>query len=376
MVRLFFENTNLPGPVAAVRWCVDRVDLDYLKEKGITDPFLALIITKPREEKDSDGTVVYEVVDHKVVPLDQAMEYLEFRSSGELRIFGQLVWCEYHKKRKLNQNKLGEHIGKTSSYSFDYVIESMEFNNLTSGQLESGYADVTVPEGHFAKEPSAWEKWWVNFWYESKPKNQCQFRKRRMLAYTIQPLVVTTYALIRSLLLLGQILIFMLVGARKIKYGAMFHPFSYELGEWEIVPDKRTSVFTKDVSGKERNPLFLMSIPLVQIILFVVSLLVWKFILSEFVSLWVCFVALNVALIIFVLIVETGVLDKLFPEETDEEMVVRRKREMEAIYAEYQDMICIGVSLKADLSVLPPKRRTFHLKFQDFRRRVCLPFAK
>ena len=285
MVRLFFENTQLPSPVAAVRWCVDKADLDYLKEKRITDPFLALISTKPRE-KDSDGKVVYTVIDHKIVPLDQAMEYLEFRSSGELRVFGQLVWCKYYGKQRLNQNRLDELIVEWRSCSIDSAIESWASSGkYTSDRLESGYADITVPEGYFAKEPSELEKWWVSFWYESKPKNQCQFRKRRMLAYTVQPFVVIPYALIRSVLFLGQILIFMLLGARKIEYGAMFHPFSYRLGEWEVVPDEWTPVFTKDASGKERNPFLFILTPLVQIILFVVSLLVWKFVLFGFVSL-------------------------------------------------------------------------------------------
>lgn len=377
MVRLFFENTDLPSPVAAVRWCVDKVDLDYLKENEITDPFLALIITKPREEKDSDGTIVYQVIGHKIVPLDQVMEYLEFRSPDEQRVFGQIVWSKYYKKQRLNQKRLDEYVGKLWGKSFNFAIESLgKYDNFTSDQLESGYADVTVPEGHFAKEPSVWEKWWVNFWYESKPKNQCQFRKRRMLAYTVQPFVVIPYALLRSVLFFGQILLFMLLGARKIEYGAMFRPFSYTLGDWEIVPDEWTSVFIKDASGKEKNSFLFMLMPLVQIILFVFSLLVWKLILVEFVSLWVCFVALNIAVTVFGLFVATGVWDKLFPEETDEEEAAKRKRELEWAYAEYQDIICVGVPLKADLSVIPSKRRTFRLKFQDFRRRVCLPFAE
>lgn len=384
MVRLFFENTKLPGPVAAVRWCVDKIDLEFLKEKGITNPFLVLMVTRPRKNQDSDydsdsesdQETIYEVVDHKVVPLDQAMEYLEFMGSGKHRVVGQLAWCRYSNREKVNQNRLsnfirGYHDCRSSSAS--YIIERMTGHSFSSNQLESGYTDVVVPDGHFAKKPSAWETWWVNFWYESKPKNQCQFRKRRMVAYGVQPLVVIPYTLLRSFLLLCEVLWFLLVGVRQIKYSAPLHPFSYTLSDWEVVPDECTSWFSKDSLGNNRNDLFFMLIPLVQIFLLVVSGLLSIFVWG---SVWAWFVGINLFVVLFILVVLSKILDGLLPKETDEEKVARVKNALELLYADYQDMICVGVPLKADISILPPKRRTFYLKFQDLKRRVCLPFAQ
>lgn len=375
MIRLFFENTKLSSPVVAVRWCVDKVDLEYLKEKRITNPFLVLIVARPRKNEDPDlsSETIYDVVDSKVVPLDQAMEYLEFRGFGEHRVFGQLVWCRYYEKQKLNQNRLDRFLENYHGHSLDYVFDKLIDEAHTSNQLEYGYADVSVPEGYFAKEPSAWEKWWVNFWHESKPKNQCQFRKRRILAYTVQPFVVIPCALIKSALLFGQVLWFVMLGARQIKYGAFFHPFSYTLSDWDVVPDEWTSVFSKNASGKNRNDLFFMLVPLVQVVPIICSWLLGGFVWG---SVWAWFVGINlfIALVIFV---ESSVrLNGLFPKETDAEKEARAEKQLELLYAEYLDMVCVGVPLKADISALPSRRRTFYLKFQDFKRGVCLPFAK
>jgi len=370
VVRLFLENTNSPGPVTAVRWCVDRIDLENLKKRGITDPFFALVIAQPSAEEN-----LYFFIDFKVVPLDQAMEFIEFRSAGEYRIFGFVIWVQSDMRPSKKLNDLREYIEKyCSSYrSIEFIHERLEQNSITSRDIEMGSADIVVPEGYFAKEPSRFEKWWVNLWYESKPKNQCQFRKRRMLAYSIQPFVVIFYATFKSLLLFGQILLFILIGARKIKYSAFLHPFTYELLEWEVKDEKWTSWFFTDSSGKERNPVYFFFVPMVQLILSVISLIFAKRVGGSF--LW-WLAGLNAVIALLIVVILFDLMKRFFPEETEEEVRARRQRELEKAYAEYQDMICVGVPLRADIAALPVRRKTFYLKFRNFQRRVCLPFSK
>lgn len=109
-------------------------------------------------------------------------------------------------------------------------------------------------------------------------------------------------------------------------------------------------------------------------------LLVLSGLLSVFVggSVWAWFIGINLIFVLLVLVASSKVLEGLFPEETDGEKEARTKKALELLYADYQDIVCVGVPLKADISILPSKRRTFYLKFQDFKqkRRACLPFAQ
>jgi len=52
------------------------------------------------------------------------------------------------------------------------------------------HLDVEVPDGVFAPEPSDWEKAWCNWMIDSEADNQCNFRRRRLWAYTGQLFLV------------------------------------------------------------------------------------------------------------------------------------------------------------------------------------------
>lgn len=323
--------------------------------------------------RENDGE--FRKVDHKVVPLDQAMEYLEFHSGGKHRIFGCLVWGGTKKE-------LTRYFGYSDYYTRTQLVDSegnfyKPSSSYSHSDLDYGSVDVVVPDGYFAKEPPAWERWWVNLWYESKPVNRCHFRKRRLLAYSIQPLVVLVYVLCRGFLSLAHTLVLLLCGIRKIQYEAILHPFTYD--RWDAAPDDLSSVFLENSSGVKRHSVYFLSIPLVQLVILGLLGLVklglnWLGLSIGSVLLW--FLAINVVVILAVFAVNMmGGLDKLFPAETEEQRLARRKLELERLYAEYQDMVCSGVALQPSVSALPSQRRTFYLRFQEFKSKVCLPFA-
>lgn len=375
MVKLFVESTNLHSPVAAVRWCVDKNTVNKLKELGVSNPYMLFVVAR-----ENDGE--FRKVDHRVVPLDQAMEYLEFHGGGKHRIFGCLVWQHGTKTKK----ELTRHLEYFYLYNDNETGSVDSEGNFhkpyeyTHSDLDFGSVDVVVPDGYFAKEPAAWEKWWVNLWYESKPVNQCHFRKRRLLAYSVQPPVILVYVLFKGLVLLGQILLLTLCGIRETKYGAFLHPFTYGL-DWDCVPYEKSSVFVKDSSGNDRHPIFFLFMPMVQIVLLVLVgavklLLGWLGLSIGSALLW--FLGINAVVILAVFAVNMmGGLDNLLPPaETEEQRLARRKLELERLYAEYQDMVCSGVPLQPSVSALPSQRRTFHLRFQELKSKVCLPFAR
>lgn len=79
-----------------------------------------------------------------------------------------------------------------SSYENDLWFESIENNDL---KHQVGYAEViiTVPEIFFAKEPETkFERAiyaWTNSWHNLKPVDECEYRKRRIFAFTVKPIL-------------------------------------------------------------------------------------------------------------------------------------------------------------------------------------------
>lgn len=79
-----------------------------------------------------------------------------------------------------------------SDYENDLWFESIEDNDLNH---QVGYAEViiTVPEIFFAKEPETklqkmvYE--WTNSWYDLKPIDECEYRKRKIFAFTTKPIL-------------------------------------------------------------------------------------------------------------------------------------------------------------------------------------------
>jgi len=88
---------------------------------------------------------------------------------------------------------------------------------------------VLVPVEVFAKEPAAWEKAWVNLFFRSRPGDQCDFRKRRLFAYTIQPILGVSRSL--WFLLFGFVGLLFACKPSKFPWGGVLHPFRRSLEE-------------------------------------------------------------------------------------------------------------------------------------------------
>ena len=98
-----------------------------------------------------------------------------------------------------------------------------------SGQYKtlSHPLSVDVPKEIFAAEPSAWEKSWVNHFFRNKVVDQCEFRRRRLFAYLVQPFLIGGKALGTFMVLL----IGLLTGARSWSIKYLLHPLTYHPGD-------------------------------------------------------------------------------------------------------------------------------------------------
>ena len=98
--------------------------------------------------------------------------------------------------------------------------------------LEFAEIAVVVPTGVFAPEPSEWEKRWVNLWYVNEPLNQCQFRKRRITAYTIQPILVALWLIAKPIICIVAgifcLLLWADIAVKELDWRPLFHPWRYK----------------------------------------------------------------------------------------------------------------------------------------------------
>lgn len=347
MIRLFAENPEQANPNLALRWCVDKKTLDELKEKGIKNPRLLLVVAQHPSQWGVNE------IERKLVPLDQAMEWLEFNRPGRYTIYATIVWNNDNRFIFDAQDLLMRTRGEFAHRIFDHDGEFSR-TRIEEYSLDEGSLGVVVAEEFFAKEPPVWLNWWVNLWFNameiSRPTNQCSFRRRAILAFTIQPIPVFVWALLKSLTRLVAALVLVLCGMRGVSFKPIIHPF--ELCPYNIWYDMGSSVFLKDKHGK------------------------WHF---GFIGRWLRTIWRALVPPPSAEELERrwqAKREQIFKKAAKEAHKEREKQEWEqrklgAFYEELQDVACIGVPLKPKLELLPERRRTIHLRYMDLKVRVC-----
>ncbi len=407
-MKLIISETQVQDATIPVRWCLDRNELEKLKEQEVKNPSLLLVVTTPSGNEWTE-------VDRYLIPLDQMLAYVQFHKPGKNRILAAVVW-----RLDGDVSKLKELFFERSSYHryeknvLTYNGKSFQRDNcqweFIGGETE---LEVVVPKELFAKEPPAWEKWWVNKFFETKPRDQCQYRRRRMIAYTIQPPIVFLVVIFVSIcrILAAGALLFL--GKRKVDLRPIIHPFLYHNSDvWQHTT---ASVFLRDAKGKRHHWLvtffsppvflaFLATLVVVKLIFPSLPLMQWwHYLISSLVAM-VGIVAIVYALFT-VFFIPYSLFRLTFPvkikkswvEEWGEWIERQINRQMEKRYAEEdakkeekrrlaeeeksrlraeleQLLVCNG-EFVPKLSALPRKKRTVYLRFQDLKVKVCKPFA-
>ncbi|MDP3004520.1 MAG: hypothetical protein Q8N43_03430 [Candidatus Azambacteria bacterium] len=395
-MKLIISETQVQDATIPIRWCLDRNELEKLKEREVKNPSLLLVVTTPSGNEWAE-------MDRYLIPLDQMLAYVQFHKPGKNRILAAVVW-----RQDGDVSKLKELIFERKS-SLQYEKKVLTYNKKSfqrdnyqwefiGGETE---LEVVVPEELFAKEPPAYERWWVNLWFETKPRDQCQYRRRRMIAYTIQVPIVFLFVIFISIcrILAAGTLLFL--GKRKVDLKPIIHPFLYDsMGVWERT---EASVFLLDAKGKRRHWLVAFFSPLV-FLAFVVILIYISLIFPSFFSLlqWWHYLIISLAAMVGIAVVVNALFavifilhflfrltfpvkksraeerakkrtEKRYAEFAEE----RRLREVKKsrLRAELEQLLACNGEFVPKLSALPRKKRTVYLRFQNLKVRVCKPFA-
>src|ERR1700722_6345770 len=188
MFELHIADKDITSGTIPVSWCLDKELLAYLAEEGNEDPTVVLIVAPVQGYHPSKEV-------RKVIPMKDLMTYIDFRCPGENRIFGFISTFSKARTNSFVRKQNGEWVT---------TVLTPEGNVC---YYDGSVLTVNVPSECFAKEPSAFEKRWVNFFFRDKAVDQCSFRKRRLLAYTVQPIIFSMLMVLNLFPILAALLI-------------------------------------------------------------------------------------------------------------------------------------------------------------------------
>lgn len=392
-IHLFVDERAQQDSVIPLRWCICKEVFDQLKEQMAENPCLLLVVTSSRDEE----------VCRKLVPLDQMMDYVSFGGPGQHRILATIVWEDGKGVRDL---KNGFVVKRHGTYRYNDILDWKgnfredlgRFGREGGGRWLEKTAElkVDVAGEFFAKEPPKWLRGWTNLWYETSPVDQCQLRRRCILAFSVQPPLVLLWTIFVCSLRFLLVALFLLCGLRRINFDPLFHPLGCRTKQltWNMKKG-RLSVFFSTKDG-DRRPCFFW--PLTPI--FILSLAGGLYLLLGVwagVSVWLVLAILGLvvlglffgALIVCILYclgcylrgkIKTPGYDYRAELERIKKREQKEREEKEKALLMLEKnllpLVCTGVVLKPDLNDLPWGKRTVYLRFLDLKRMVCKPFAR
>ena len=387
------EGGVVQNAIIPVRWCVDKSTLEELKQRGVVNPHILIVIAS--RERGYESKLYYTETSRYLAPLEQLIEYVRFLKPGKNTIFATIVW---------EREKIGKKIDLWVRYSRKtegrYLTDLIHYNGgfypQDDSSSEVAETNVEVPTGLFAKEYPKWLKKWVNLWYETKPKDQCHFRRRIIPAFTIQPLLILPWLVIRSLLAFAIALILLLSGERKIGFKAIIHPWKRDFGDiWAFTEGSIFSKEWKDEKGKEHQIRFLLPLaPIYPVALLLILYGIGVLGLGKLLESWKPFdYYINSGIVVGFTVVYAGIWDlaiylfvqlrillkplikALKPAPLPEPKPLSRPEPPVISYDSEQFLLCDG-NLSTNIKDLPPKRRTVYLKFHDLKAKICKPLPQ
>lgn len=350
MFELHVADPNATNGNLAVSWCIDKELLNKLKENGIKKAYVVISISpfiEPTEENKYSRRHFKEKEFRKIVPLEDLMAYVELHSSGHNKIFAYVTDYDYAKHALIK-----DFSGFVSDlFHRDGSVTLYTFGEIARAEL----VFVDVPKEVFAPEPSEWEKSWVNWLLSDKVDNQCDFRRRRIFAYTLQVPIFLFGYLVATCFTLASLLI----GSKNFSFNVMRHPLnsSLDVDCIHMVSLSNGSYFIGTGPNKYLNYARMIFMPI--ILLPLLGLILFT---SVYYFLMV--------FAIMTLAVSTGYAYYRF----------RSKYPVEEV-AWYDDesvtsaIVCSGNNKVLSFNDLPKSRKTLKLRFYDLKAKVCRPFS-
>lgn len=392
MLELQITDNDVSGGSAQVSWCVDAEVLKELSDYKVKDPQLVIVVAPDADHYDIRKEV------RKVVPLKDLMTYMEFRTAGKNNIWGFIT---YKTKKEARNYYLAKDDGKFATHVLDYHGENysstlLSFETeeaLLSKQYKSKSPPISVdvPKEIFAKEPPAWEKTWVNYFFRNKVVDQCEFRRRRLFALLVQPFLIGGKMLATFVVLLAGLL----TGARRWSIKYLLHPLTYNpFDAGEIWNDGTIFIrHLKEDDDIELRAYYLLtpwymirsfwSLPFMPVFVIGVGLLAYFHQFTQLISIGIVvggLMALALAIITFMCYGAEWFswapkVPKFFVWLLDK-IIGEPKTDLWYLKPEEQELIvCSEKRSHLTYKQIPARRKTVRLRFQNLKSKVCRPFS-
>lgn len=401
MLQLLINGTEAQGSVVPIRWCVSKGDLAKIADNVAagTRLYLAMIIIDPhgREKR-------------RLFPLENMMEYVYFQAPGKNTVVAKVIKVSSrHEYGNVWDEVLSKRNGhyETTIYSRHSYTWNNSFGTIHDGEdneiVFSAAVDVIVPETAFAKEPPEWEKKYVHLIWRTPALNQCEYRRKRIFAYTVQPIILVLGAalgLIIVPLVYAVLLVVGVLGPAIFGYYPS-DPMAFvkfwendgvddtfdgaDIKRWFPVRATKVNKLVKSSKTVFFSPFARPWLPLLVILVIQMnntaqgSTMHWSIneVILTGILIWVMFVT-ALAVIDLVEIVGMRIAQKINKRANVEPERPTADKDKEAlkkaIISSYGTASCDFLDLSAKLDALPHK--TVRLVYEDFKAKVCKPFAQ
>ena len=382
MFQLQLADADVTNGTIAVSWCLDHEMLKELADKKISDPQVVIVVS-PVDNYHLNKEY------RKVVPLKDLMTYIEFRAAGKNKIWG-LVSHKGGKKARDHymEKKDGEFHTNVLSFDGDQYatwLRDSEDVDLTDPEKPeymslSQPVTVTVPKAVFAKEPKQWEKTWVNHLFRDKVIDQCEFRRRRMFAYGVQPFIILGNHFLR--LLLTILAAASLCRGLTLQY--LFHPLTYTLKDTFDLFEKGSLAIQhlpEDDGSIDKFPkpsYFVRSFWSVPLMPLIMAPLLYLFLSKHYVGATILGGSLLIVVILILLIAFLANHAKLLKAPFTKAWAYLNAPSEDLWYLnqdEVEIITCNQDKKPLTYKNLPANRKTARLRFQILKSKVCKPFS-
>lgn len=369
-------------PTLPITWCLCRDDVARLKKRGVKNPYLFLSIY----HVDSKTEVA-----RRLVPLRQTMEYIGFRRPGKHIINAAIVWpintnyeaMRHGLLRRLNGGRFFYNMYERSydkdgkNFSIDFVPKILGWSETYAEYLDDcvGKIEVNIGKEFFAPEPAAWEKKWVNFVFDlfmAPEADQCAFRRRRIFAYSLQPVVLLVWIVLITLARFLFYAFAVLVGQRDLEFKRFLRPFGNVddlLCRDRVFWDRDRNFFFTNNQGEERKWWFKFLHPIC-LIWIGLGIYYHSFLIENktfFIGAFCGWLAL---------IIVTRVVNNWINKRLDKKLKNQEEKIAKA-YDSLDPIICRNDNpLFPDIAALPSSHQTIYLRFKNLKAKICRPYAK
>jgi hypothetical protein len=242
--------------------------------------------------------------------------------------------------------------------------------------LKQNSISVDVPSEIFANPPPAWEAAWVNLWFKNECIDQCHYRRRRMFAYSIQPLLSLPAFLFKLIICI----LALLVGNKT----------SFTLFKW-LSPVISVKNFTEGMDPKSIFTNHKVNLMRENFTALNVFKAYWKWLFSPIflicatyfaffphvllivvISMLILFLILTLALLLSEASVRSNIFN-FFVRLLDK---IWAKSIWYSDDTEIQSLLCGDQTKPMAISQLPRRHRSIKLRFQQLKSQVCKPFAQ